>query len=1003
MSSPLRLDVINQCLRRGAQLVALTPKAFTVLRYLMAHTGQLVTKEELLNAAWPEVYVSDAALKVCIRRLRQTLGDHSRTPQFIETIPWRGYRFIGAIPLLDVTPQPLRATNRSHYPPVASQNRKRQRAPRQPVSALPTLFPLSPPPSLVHFTGRTLALQKFHQWLHCVLRGERRTIFVTGETGIGKTALVETFLEPLTISSQYWIARGQCIEHYGTGEPYLPVLDALNRLCRQPGREQLVATLRQHAPTWLAQMPSVLAPAERKRLHREVHGVSQDQMLREMAETVETLSAARPFIFVLEDLHWSDYATLDLLALLARRREAARVFVIATYRPNDVNGSPHPLKLLKHELVAHGQGEELSLDFLSPADIGEYLTLRFPHSEFVPAFAHLIHQRSEGNPLFMVNMIEYLIGHGVLRQDEGRWELQEEPQHLSVGVSANLQAMIEAQIDRFSQEQQQLLEVASVAGLEFSTTVLAIGLAQDVVIVEDLCTHLVRHSHFLQSSGESSWPDGTLSTQYKFVHSLYQQVLYNRLPVGRRAALHHRIGLQIELAYGSQVNHVASELAVHCERGRDYRRALQYRRMAAEQALRQYAYREAIEHLTIALELLKTEPATAEREQQEITLYCTLGTALSALHGYAAATVERAYARARFLCQQAKITAHLFPVLRGLWSFYIVRADFLTARELAEKLIEIAQNENDPSIVLEAHRAMGQTLYGLGELEAARQHLERSHSLYHPQAHHLHVSRYGQDPAVVCLSYCAIILLLLGSPEQAQQQSEAALTLAKEQGHPYTLSLAYYYASLLHQFVRDPQRTHELATATIALSQDQGFAYCLATGTFLQGWALTTQGQVKEGLRLMHDGISAYNATGAAIAQPYFHALLAEVYGKIGQTRKGLQSIQDAFTTVYDPAHYLYGAELYRIRGELLQSKRHSLRTRNDGAESCFQQALAIARKQGAKLFELRTLVSQRHGSVQQEQQNRILRELATVYHSFHEGADTVDLRTAQALLADCS
>lgn len=1015
MSSPLQLDVLNQCLRRGSQSVSLTPKAFTVLRYLMDHHGQLVTKDALLNAAWPEVYVSDAALKVCIRRLRQTLGDHARTPQFIETIPWRGYRFIGAIPLLDATPQPQHVADNGHSPPVANQTRKRQRTPRlsartgaeqrsrQPASVLPTLSPLPALPSTTHFVGRAIALQKFHHWLHSVLRGERRTIFVTGETGIGKTELVETFLATLKTNSQYWIARGQCLEHYGTGEPYLPVLDALNRLCRQPGHEQLVTTLHQHAPTWLAQMPSILTPAERKRLHREGHGVSQDYMLREMAETVEALSADRPFILVLEDLHWSDYATLDLVALLARRHEAARVFIITTYRPHDTNGSTHPLKLLKHELVAHNQGEELSLNFLNQAEVSEYLAFRFPHGEFVPALAHVIHQRSEGNPLFMVNMIEYLIGQGVLRQQAGRWELQADLRQGSLDVPASLQAMIEAQIDRLSQEHQQVLEVASVAGLEFSAAALAVSLAGDVATVEDSCTHIIRHAHFLQPAGESTWPDGTLSTQYKFIHSLYQQVLYHRLPAGKRAHLHQRIGHQLEQAYGSQTEQIATDLAVHFERGREYPRAIHYRRASADTALRRYAYREAIAHLTVALELLKTEPDTPERNQQQISLYSTLGAALIATQGYAAPAVERAYDRARFLCQQGATTTQAFPALRGLWAFYIVRADFPTARELAEQLIEITRDANDPSLVLEAHRAMGQTVYVLGELEAARHHLERSHSLYHPQAHHLHVSRYGQDPAVVCLSYCAIILSLLGSPEQARQQSKAALTLAKEQGHPYTLSLAYYYASLLHQFVRDPQRTHELATATIALSQDQGFAYCLATGTFLQGWALTAQGQVKEGLRLMHDGISAYNATGAALAQPYFHALLAEGYGKIGQIRKGLQSIQDAFAAVHDPAHYLYGAELYRIRGELLQSKRHSLRTHTDGAESCFQQALTIARKQGAKLFELRTLVSQRHGSVQQEQQNRILRELAAVYHSFPEDADTVDLRTAQALLTNCS
>lgn len=1014
MSSPLRLDLINQCLQRGTQAVPLTPKAFTVLRYLMDHRGQLVTKEVLLNAAWPEVYVSDAALKVCIRRLRQTLGDHSRTPQFIETIPWRGYRFIGTIPLLNAAPDPQHATDRQP-PPVVSQNRKRHRAPqpsahairekqsRQPPRRLPTLLPVPPSPSPPHFVGRTIALQKFHQWLASVFRWTRRTVFLTGETGIGKTALVETFLATLKTNAPYWLARGQCIEHYGTGEPYLPILDALNRLCRQPGHEQLMATLRQHAPTWLTQMPSIVTPAERKRLHREVHGTSRDQMLREMAETVEALSAERPFILILEDLHWSDYATLDLLALLARRREAARVFVIATYRPHETNDASHPLKLLKHELVAHGQGEELALDFLSRAEVSEYLALRFPHSELAPALGQVIHQRSEGNPLFMVNMTEYLISHGILRQDRGRWELREEPHHLSVGVSANLHDMIEAQIDRLSHEQQQLLEVASVAGLAFSTTILAVGLTQGLTPIEDHCAHLVRHAHFLQPSGETIWPDGTLSTQYRFVHSLYQQVLYGRIPSGRRAALHLRIGQHIELAYGPQVNLMATELAMHFERGREYPRALRYRRMAAEQALRQYAYREALSHLSVALELLKTEPASAEREQQEITLFCTLGTTLAALYGYASPMVERAYARARALCQQGNATTQLFPILRGLWSFYIVRADFLTARELAEQLTQLARQEDDPATLLEAHRALGYTLYLVGDIEAARTHLQRSLDLYDPRRHGAHALLYGQDPGVICRSHFALLLVLLGYPDQALHHSTTALALAKEQRHPYTLALAYYHAAVLHQSLRNPQRTHELATALIALSHEHGFAYCLAGGMFLQGWALTLQGSLKAGLQGMQDGIAAYETTGSTIAQPYFRALLAEAHGKNGSVKKGLQCVDEAFTAVREPAHYVYAPELYRIRGELLRGNHRPSRTGNGHAESCFQQALALARQQGAKFFELRTLVSKSHGLAPDEQRNGTQQQLAAVYQWFHEGVDLEDMRTVRALLASFS
>jgi predicted ATPase len=292
-------------------------------------------------------------------------------------------------------------------------------------------------------------------------------------------------------------------------------------------------------------------------------------------------------------------------------------------------------------------------------------------------------------------------------------------------------------------------------------------------------------------------------------------------------------------------------------------------------------------------------------------------------------------------------------------------------------------------------------LYLIGDLETAHAHLHRSLDIYDPQRHGAHALLYGQDPGVICRSHFALLLLLLGYPEQALHHSDTALALAHEQGHPYTLALAYYHAAVLHQSLRNPQRTHELAAATIARSQEQGFAYCRAGGTFLQGWALAAQGHVKEGLSLMQDGVAAYESTGSAIAQPYFRALLAEVYGKNGYVKKGLLCVDEAFAAVRDPAHYIYAPELYRIRGELLQNKPPLLRAPNDGAESCFRQALALAHKQGAKFFELRTLVSKSQGLAPQERQNGTQQQLAAVYQWFHEGADMDDLRTAQALLAD--
>ncbi len=328
---PFRFDPDNACVWRGAQAIALTPKAFAVLQYLVAHPGQLATKEALLGTVWPDTAVSDAVLKVCMGEIRKALGDSAKAPHFIATVHRRGYRFIASVTGADrpdaeseVGPEWRTAPDASARPPQAT-----SRGP-------------------IRLVGREAALIQLHGWLQQARRGERQVVFVTGEPGIGKTAVVEAFVARADADPDLWVAHGQCAAHYGAGEAYMPVLEALGRLCRAPGCERLIALLRQRAPTWLMQMPWLLSAAEREALQRELLGATRERMLREMAEAVEVLTAQTPLLLVLEDLHWSDYATLDLVAFLAQRQEPARLLLIGTYRPVEVIVSGRPLKAVSY-------------------------------------------------------------------------------------------------------------------------------------------------------------------------------------------------------------------------------------------------------------------------------------------------------------------------------------------------------------------------------------------------------------------------------------------------------------------------------------------------------------------------------------------------------------------------------------------------------------------------------------------------------------------------------
>ena len=263
------------------------------------------------------------------------------------------------------------------------------------------------------------------------MEGERRIVFVTGEPGIGKTTVVEAFLARVAAEEDLWVARGQCIEHYGAGEAYLPMLEALEQLCRMTGGERLIGLLRQQAPMWLVQLPALSDPAEQEALLRQLAGTTQERMLREMARMVEALTADRGLVLWLEDLHWSDYSTLALLAYLARRQERAQLLVIATYRPTEVLAREHPLRGLKQELQLHGHCQELALDFLTQEHVAEYLAVRFSvgaqHAASLRGLAHAIHQRTEGNPLFMVNVVDYLMGQDMIVGRGGQWEWQQFP------------------------------------------------------------------------------------------------------------------------------------------------------------------------------------------------------------------------------------------------------------------------------------------------------------------------------------------------------------------------------------------------------------------------------------------------------------------------------------------------------------------------------------------------------------------------------------------------
>ena len=981
---PFRLDTADQRLWRGSNIIGLRPKSFDLLLYLLDHAGKLVTKKSLMDAVWRGTHVSDAVLRTSVGEVREALDDLCRTPKFIETVHGRGYRFI-------VQPQRIPGIEASANVHVIA-------APAVSFSGETDQFSRTERPGIV---GRKGEFAQLEHWLRAAMRGERQINFVVGEPGVGKTTVVESFLASALGPTSARVGYGQCVEHYGPGEAYLPVLEALGRLCRGPSRGQIIPLLEQYAPTWLIQMSSLLTTDHVEQLRGRVHGASREQMLRELAEALEVITASRLLVLVLEDLHWVDHSTLELISVLARRREPARLLLIGTYRPMDPGPTGQALRAVEQELRLHGCSEQLRLCFLGEDDVSEYLRQRFPHTNLPADLAKFVHRRTEGNALFMVNMVEYLVAEGAITLLNGQWGLRFGLDKVGFGMPENLREMIEKQIDALDVEEQRMLEAASVAGTEFSAGSVAAALGCDIDVIEQRCGSLARRGRLLMQYRDSEWPDGTVAAGYGFIHQLYQEVLYARVAAGRRARLHQRMGERQEKAFAGQTDTFAGELAVHFEAGRDYWRAVRYLEQAAENALKRHANREAVGHLSRALRLLDRLSGCAERNRLELSLRTTLGPALIATKGYAAPEVGSVYIRARELCDPVRDTVQLRRALRGLWVFNYMRGELFAARALGEQLLELAESEHDSAVYLEAHYALAATQSCIGEFSTACEHAERAIALYDPASHRSHTLFYGKDPGVFSLLWSSMDLWFLGHPDLALKRSHDMRILAHQTSHPFSFAIALFMAAVLHQLRREPLIAQEHIAKATAVANEQEFPFLLAWAPILQGWVLVARGNTKEGVDQMHRGIAALEAMNIGWFRPYHLALLADAYGRIGRVGDGLEVLRKALAENETTGQRFYDAELYRLQGELnLCLRRHG---RNPDkqviAKDLFKKAIEIGGVAGARSLQLKAAMSLVRLCHRTGKQNESQGLLVEVYGSFTEGFDTVDLREAKSLL----
>jgi DNA-binding winged helix-turn-helix (wHTH) protein/tetratricopeptide (TPR) repeat protein len=918
---PFCLDVLDERLWRQDANVPMGHKAFAVLARLITQPNQLVTKDDLLASVWPETAVSEAVLTTAMREIRTAVGDTARAPRVVETVHGRGYRFIA---------------------PVAEAS-VRISSPVDQTTLAGERLGDCPPASDRSLVGREIEFARLREWFATIEQGRLRIGLICGEAGIGKSALVDAFIAGTRVASRARIAHGQCIEQYGAGEAYLPVLEALGRLGQDP-EVPLGQVLRDHAPSWLAHLPS-LAP----------HGsgapapVRPERMLRELTEALEVLTRAMPLVLVLEDLHWSDSATLEWLAYVARRRDVARLLVLGTYRPVDALLRKTPLRQVLAELRHQAGVGEVVLDYLPRAATDAYLRQRCGGVANLERFADVLYRRTGGHPLFLAAIVDDLIASRPDRLALATLDFTAMAQALPL----NVRRFIEGQFERLPEEDQAILEAASVVGDRFTIATVAAGTSSPPDRVEARCVALTRTHRVLTPDGMAVWPDGTLTARYQFRHSLFQEAAYARISSERLARLHQKIGKRLEAAYARHTHAIAAELAVHFEHGREPGKAVSYLEQAARNALQRSAYVEAHGHLVHALENVQRMPGGRERLRRDATLALLQGHVLETTQGWGADDVARAYERAEALCVALRDGPRLLQAIWGLICVSVVRAELPKTQKVSRELLGLATRQRNPLFTLAAHMELGGTALVLGLTPTARKHFRAAEALHDPGQHQASVAAFGLDVGIFARIWATHLYWYEGSVDRARVRAEEALTLAEESGHPFTRTIALAYAAMLGQFQRDIDGVDRLTAAAIADAEAHGFPYYLAWARVLRGWCLATEGGAESAIEEMRRAIEVLQ-TIARLRLPYYRGLLADAYRHHGRRDEGLQVVAEALEDIRQSGECWWEAEIHRIRGDLLAS------TDIEEAENCYRAAIAVARGQAAKGLELRATASLR-------------------------------------------
>ena len=846
------------------------------------------------------------------------------------------------------------------------------------------------PKGLTPLVGRESEVTLLQErWAHAK-SAQGQVVLLTGDAGIGKSRLVQMLKEHI---AQEPHTRWECRSaEYYQNTALFPVTDLFQRLLQFEGEDtpdekvgKLAQALRQYRLP-VEESVQLLAPLLSLPMPEDTYPPLPLSPQRQRQKALETIVAIlleqaerQPFLFIIEDLHWTDPTTLELLNLVLDQTPTVSLLVLLTCRPHFQPAWHHRSYLT-----------EMTVNRLSHTQVAQIVNRMTDGKTFPTEVIQQIIAKTDGVPLFIEEITKAILESGYLKEVDAHYALTGSLS--TFAIPATLQDSLMARLDRLVTAKA-VAQYAAVLGRQFAYELLSTVSQLDAVTLQRELGRLVEAEIVYQRGVP---PQAT----YTFKHALIQDAAYQSLLKSTRQQYHQRIAHVLAAQFPATAETQPELLAQHYTEAGLGEQAIGYWQRAGQRAVARSAYVEAIHNLTKGLAVLETLPDTRTRCQHELTLQCALGAPLIATKGYAAPEVAHAYSRARALCQQMGETAQLLPVLYGLWALYFVRAEFQSAHEIERQLFDLSQHQHVPALRLMTHWMAGGRMYHAGDMVAGLAQLDQAILRYDPQQHQTHTALYGVDFGVFARCYASHALWLLGYPAHALTRGEEMLSLAQALAHPFSLTMVFAYLAMLHQFRGERDAAHTHAEAAIALCTEHGFGYYLAWGTLLQGWSLCEKAPGKDGLIHMRQGLTALQATGAGLRQPYYLSLLAEACRNAGEADEGILLLTQALGETRTTREHWWEAELHRLRGALLLQ--HSVPDAQQAA-ACFHQALDVARHQQAKSLELRAAMSLACLWNSQGKRAEARELLAPIYGWFTEGFDTADLQEAKALLEECA